>query len=401
MVYLHCLPPSAEPRVSDHMPQILDMIKQIIENGYAYIVDGDVYFSVEKFPDYGRLSGRKLEDNRAGERVAVDSRKKHPADFALWKTAKEGEPFWDSPWGPGRPGWHIECSAMSAAYLGYSFDIHGGGMDLVFPHHENEIAQSCAVCNHSNISYWIHNGFVTVDSEKMSKSLGNFFTIRQVIDLYHPLALRLFLLGTHYQSPINYADVLLESASDRIFYIYQTLHDCESALSQRDVVTLKDTIPPDTVNIINNFYNVFVTSMSDDLHTPVVLAALSDPLKTINDLLHTRKGKKQELRIESLAAFGKILGNVLSTLGLMPESYSEILQQLRDKALKRAKLTEDQVLQKIDERTAARKNKEYERSDIIRKDLAAVGIALMDSPDGTTWRPAVPLAIQEQQVSIT
>ncbi|XP_008219532.2 PREDICTED: cysteine--tRNA ligase, chloroplastic/mitochondrial isoform X1 [Prunus mume] len=401
MVYLHCLPPSVEPRVSDHMPQILDMIKQIIENGYAYIVDGDVYFSVEKFPDYGRLSGRKLEDNRAGERVAVDSRKKHPADFALWKTAKEGEPFWDSPWGPGRPGWHIECSAMSAAYLGYSFDIHGGGMDLVFPHHENEIAQSCAVCNHSNISYWIHNGFVTVDSEKMSKSLGNFFTIRQVIDLYHPLALRLFLLGTHYQSPINYSDVQLESASDRIFYIYQTLHDCESALSQHDVVTLKDTIPPDTVNSINNFYNVFVTSMSDDLHTPVVLAALSDPLKTINDLLHTRKGKKQELRIESLAAFGKILGNVLSTLGLMPESYFEILQQLRDKALKRAKLTEDQVLQKIDERTAARKNKEYERSDIIRKDLAAVGIALMDSPDGTTWRPAVPLAIQEQQLSIT
>ncbi|BFG18925.1 hypothetical protein CerSpe_051990 [Prunus speciosa] len=401
MVYLHCLPPSAEPRVSDHMPQILDMIKQIIENGYAYSVDGDVYFSVEKFPDYGRLSGRKLEDNRAGERVAVDSRKKHPADFALWKTAKEGEPFWDSPWGPGRPGWHIECSAMSAAYLGYSFDIHGGGMDLVFPHHENEIAQSCAVCNHSNISYWIHNGFVTVDSEKMSKSLGNFFTIRQVIDLYHPLALRLFLLGTHYQSPINYSDVQLESASDRIFYIYQTLHDCESALSQHDGVTLKDTIPPDTVNSINNFYNVFVTSMSDDLHTPVVLAALSDPLKTINDLLHTRKGKKQELRIESLAAFGKILRNVLSTLGLMPESYSEILQQLRDKALKRAKLTEDQVLQKIDERTAARKNMEYERSDIIRKHLATVGIALMDSPDGTTWRPAVPLAIQEQQVSIT
>ncbi|PQQ03772.1 cysteine--tRNA ligase chloroplastic/mitochondrial isoform X1 [Prunus yedoensis var. nudiflora] len=366
MVYLHCLPPSAEPRVSDHMPQILDMIKQIIENGYAYSVDGDVYFSVEKFPDYGRLSGRKLEDNRAGERVAVDSRKKHPADFALWKTAKEGEPFWDSPWGPGRPGWHIECSAMSAAYLGYSFDIHGGGMDLVFPHHENEIAQSCAV-----------------------------------IDLYHPLALRLFLLGTHYQSPINYSDVQLESASDRIFYIYQTLHDCESALSQHDGVTLKDTIPPDTVNSINNFYNVFVTSMSDDLHTPVVLAALSDPLKTINDLLHTRKGKKQELRIESLAAFGKILRNVLSTLGLMPESYSEILQQLRDKALKRAKLTEDQVLQKIDERTAARKNMEYERSDIIRKHLATVGIALMDSPDGTTWRPAVPLAIQEQQVSIT
>ncbi|KAK4600717.1 hypothetical protein RGQ29_010377 [Quercus rubra] len=333
MVYLHCLPPSFEPRVSDHMLQIIDMIKQILNNGYAYKIDGDVYFNIDKFPEYGRLSGRKLEDNRAGERVAVDSRKKNPADFALWKSAKEGEPFWESPWGPGRPGWHIECSAMSAAYLGYSFDIHGGGVDLVFPHHENEIAQSCAACNQSNISYWIHNGFVTVDSEKMSKSLGNFFTIRQVIDLHHPLALRLFLMGTHYRSPINYSDVQLESASDRIFYIYQ--------------------------------------------------------------------GKKQELRIESLTALEKIIRNVLTVLGMMPQSYSEVLQQLREKALKRAKITEDQVLKKIEERTAARRNKEFEKSDAIRKDLAVVGIALMDSADGTTWRPAVPLALQEQQVVAT
>lgn len=401
MAYLHCLPPSVEPRVSDHMPQIVDMIKQIIENGYAYGVDGDVYFSVDKFPDYGRLSGRKLEDNRAGERVTVDSRKRNPADFALWKSAKEGEPFWDSPWGPGRPGWHIECSAMSAAHLGYSFDIHGGGMDLVFPHHENEIAQSCAACKQSDISYWIHNGFVTIDSEKMSKSLGNFFTIRQVIDLYHPLALRLFLLGAHYQSPINYSDVQLESTSERIFYIYQTLHDCESVISQHKLPTLKDTIPPETVESINEFWNVFVTSMSDDLHSSVVLAALSDPLKSMNDLLHTRKGKKQVLRIESLAALEKIVRNVLSILGLMPASYAEILQELREKALKRAKLTEDEVLQKIEERTAARKNKEYEKSDTIRKDLASVGINLMDNPDGTTWRPAIPLAIQEQQAKTT
>uniref|UniRef100_A0A2N9FSC5 cysteine--tRNA ligase n=1 Tax=Fagus sylvatica TaxID=28930 RepID=A0A2N9FSC5_FAGSY len=401
MVYLHCLPPSFEPRVSDHMPQIIDMIKQILDNGYAYRVDGDVYFNVDKFPEYGRLSGRKLEDNRAGERVSVDSRKKNPADFALWKSAKEGEPFWGSPWGPGRPGWHIECSAMSAAYLGYSFDIHGGGMDLVFPHHENEIAQSCAACNQSNISYWIHNGFVTVDSEKMSKSLGNFFTIRQVVDLYYPLALRLFLMGTHYRSPINYSDVQLESASDRIFYIYQTLHDCENALSQNDVPIRVDFIPPDTAKCIDNFQVIFASAMSDDLHTSVVLAAISDPLKTINDLLHTRKGKKQESRIESLAAFGKIIRNVLTVLGLMPQSYSEVLQQLREKALKRAKLTEDQVLKKIEERTAARRNKEFEKSDAIRKDLAVVGIALMDSADGTTWRPAVPLALQEQQVVAT
>ncbi|KAL8162011.1 hypothetical protein V2J09_013500 [Rumex salicifolius] len=393
MDHLYCLPPSIQPRVSDHIPQIIDMIKQIVDNGYAYSADGDVYFSVEKFPEYGRLSGRKLENNRAGERVAVDSRKRNPFDFALWKSAKEGEPSWDSPWGPGRPGWHIECSAMSAEYLGYSFDIHGGGMDLMFPHHENEIVQSCAACQESNISYWVHNGFVTIDSEKMSKSLGNFFTIRQVIDLYHPLALRFFLMGTHYRSPINYADVLLETASERIFYIYQTLHDCEDALSQHDLASQKDSVPSTTMDCINKFQTEFMTSMSDDLLTPVVLAALSDPLKTINDLLHTRKGKKQQMRIESLASLEKSIKNVLSVLGLLPPSYSEVLHQLREKALKRAKLTELQVMQKIEERDTARKNKEYEKSDLIRKELANAGISLMDSPNGTNWRPAVPIAL--------
>ncbi|EYU20241.1 hypothetical protein ABFS82_01G002200 [Erythranthe guttata] len=397
MSSLNCLPPSVEPRVSDHMPQIIDMIKQILDNGCAYTIDGDVYFSVDKFPDYGRLSGRKLEDNRAGERVAVNSRKKNPADFALWKAAKKGEPFWQSPWGPGRPGWHIECSAMSAAYLGYSFDIHGGGMDLVFPHHENEIAQSCAACHESSVSYWIHNGFVTIDSEKMSKSLGNFFTIRQVIELYHPLALRLFLMGTHYRSPINYSDLQLESASDRIFYIYQTLHDCESITANYDEASLKDSIPSETETCINKFHDECLTSMSDDLHTTVALAAMSEPLKNLNDLLHTRKGKKQELRIESLAALGKTIGNILNILGLLPDSYSEALKQLSDYALKRAKLTDNEVMQKIEERNVARKNKEYEKSDTIRKELAGVGIALMDSPEGTTWRPAIPLPLQEDQ----
>uniref|UniRef100_A0A803QA86 Cysteinyl-tRNA synthetase class Ia DALR domain-containing protein n=1 Tax=Cannabis sativa TaxID=3483 RepID=A0A803QA86_CANSA len=323
------------------------------------------------------LSGRKLEDNRAGERVAVDSRKKNPADFALWKSAKEGEPFWESPWGPGRPGWHIECSAMSAAYLGYSFDIHGGGMDLVFPHHENEIAQSCAACRQSNISYWIHNGLSLLTRRKCP----------------NPLATSSLLV----RSPINYSDAQLESASERIFYIYQTLHDCEDVLRQHEVTALKDSIPPNIMEEINKFQNVFVESMSDDLHTTVVLAALSDPLKTINDLLHTRKGKKQALRVESLTALEKMIRNALEVLGLMPTSYTNILQELGEKALRRAKLTEDQVLRKIEERTEARSQKEYEKSDAIRKELAAVGIALMDSPDGTTtWRPAIPLVLQEQ-----
>ncbi|KAL5706377.1 cysteine--tRNA ligase [Ranunculus cassubicifolius] len=397
MSYLHCLSPSVEPRVSDHMPQIIDMIQKILDNGSAYSVEGDVYFSVDTFPEYGRLSGRKLEDNRAGERVTVDPRKRNPADFSLWKSAKEGEPFWESPWGPGRPGWHIECSAMSAAYLGHTFDIHGGGADLVFPHHENEIAQSCAACNTSNISYWIHNGFVNNNNEKMSKSLGNFFTIRQAIELYHPLALRLFLMGTHYRSPINYSNAQLESASDRVFYIYQTLYDCEEILSQHDELTRKEaTPPPITQTCIAKFRNEFEISMLDDIHTSVVLAAMYDPLKTINDLLHTRQGKKQEARIESLLVLGKEIKSVLSILGLMPTSYGEVLLELREKALKRAGLGEDVVLQKIEERSLARKNKEYEKSDEIRKELAAVGIALMDGPSGTFWRPTIPLAFQDQ-----
>lgn len=399
MGYLHCLSPSVEPRVSEHMPQIIDMIKQILDNGCAYEMDGDVYFSVDKYSEYGLLSGRKLEDNRAGERVAVDLRKKNPADFALWKSAKEGEPFWESPWGPGRPGWHIECSAMSAAYLGYSFDIHGGGMDLIFPHHENEIAQSCAACNKSNVGYWIHNGFVTIDSEKMSKSLGNFFTIRQVLDLYHPLALRLFLVGTHYRSPINYSDVQLDKASDRVYYIYQTLHDCEIVLSQHSDANQKGSVPLDILSVIIKFNEEVCASMLDDLHTPVALSALSDPLKTINDLLHTRKGKKQLMRIESLSALEEAVRNLVGLLGLMPTSLSEALDQLKEKALKRAKLTEDHILEKIEERNIARINKDYEKSDEIRKNLAAVGITLMDTPSGTSWRPAVPLAMQDPELT--
>ncbi|CAA6661461.1 unnamed protein product [Spirodela intermedia] len=383
MAHLQCLPPSVEPKVSEHINQIIDMIKEIFDNGYAYMIDGDVYFTVDKFPSYGKLSGRKLEDNRAGERVSVDSRKQNPADFALWKSAKPGEPQWESPWGPGRPGWHIECSAMSKTYLGYSFDIHGGGWT------------SCAACRSSRINYWVHNGFVTVDSEKMSKSLGNFFTIRQVIDLYHPLALRLFLLGTHYRSPINHSDSHLETASDRLFYIYQTLVDCEEFLGWRAEGSLKDSLPVSTRDCINKFRAEFKNSMADDLHTPVLLAAFSDPLKTINDLLHTRKGRKQELRAESLVALEREIRKALTVLGLMPSSYSEVLLELRDKALRRAGLTEEQVLQKIVDRTSARKNQQYETSDEIRKELAAVGIALMDAPDGTTWRPGIPLRLEE------
>ncbi|KAM0941093.1 putative cysteine--tRNA ligase [Dioscorea sansibarensis] len=401
MAELQCAPPTDEPRVSDHIDQIKDMVTKIIENGCGYVIDGDVYFSVDNFPDYGRLSGRKLDDNRAGGcgRVSVDLRKRNPADFALWKSAKPGEPWWESPWGPGRPGWHIECSAMSSHYLGHAFDIHGGGKDLAFPHHENELAQSCAACPESHISYWMHNGFVNKDNQKMSKSDNNFFTIRDIIAKYHPLALRFFLMRTHYRADVNYSDRQLDTASDRVFYICQTLHDCEVALSNFREGSLGDKIPADVKELIDNFHTRFLASMSDDLHTTAVLDDLMEPLKAINNNLKKFKGKKQQQPlIHALTALEKEVKDVLSTLGLLSSTPAEVLNQLKAKALERAGLTEEQVQQQIEDRALARKNKEFEKSDQIREDLYVKGIALMDESKGTIWRPCEPPEKQSEEV---
>ncbi|GAY47563.1 hypothetical protein CUMW_105370 [Citrus unshiu] len=408
MADLQCLPPTYQPRVSDHMGQIKDMITQIINNDCAYVVEGDVFFAVEKSPNYGRLSGQRLENNRAGERVAVDSRKRNPADFALWKAAKAGEPSWDSPWGPGRPGWHIECSAMSAHYLSSKFDIHGGGIDLIFPHHENEIAQSCAACQDSNVSYWMHNGHVTNNNEKMSKSLGNFFTIRQITERYHPLALRHFLISAHYRSPLNYSVLQLDSASDAVFYIYQTLQDCEVALSPFQEHGKTARINSAAEDCINKLRDEFHARMSDDLNTSHILTgAFQDALKFINsslNMLKKKQPKQQQLSlIESLRKIENEVKEVLRILGLLPPgAYSEVktaflvLQQLKDKALKRAELMEEDVLRLIEERATARKNKDFSKSDQIRADLTRNGIALMDMGKETIWRPCVPVE-QEQE----
>lgn len=401
MADLHCLVPTHQPRVTEHMQQIKDMIAQIMTNDCAYAVDGDVYFSVDNFPNYGLLSGRKLEDNRAGERVAVDERKRNPADFALWKAAKPGEPFWDSPWGPGRPGWHIECSAMSSQYLTHTFDIHGGGMDLIFPHHENEIAQSCAASSESKVNYWVHNGFVTANDEKMSKSLGNFFTIREVTNLYHPLALRYFLLGTHYRSPVNYSICQIEIASEAIFYLYQTLVDCQNALLSlsEDTGTNAKTarISAAALEGTNKLHTEFETKMSDDLHTPTILnSSLQEALRYMNssvNMLKKKQSKQQQLStIKSLVDLEEKVKEILDVLGLLSNlSYIEVLQQLKVKALKRALLTEEDVMHSIEKRMIARKNKEFSKSDQIRHDLAAKGIALMDIGKETVWRPCVPM----------
>ncbi|KAL8052885.1 hypothetical protein ABFX02_05G034700 [Erythranthe guttata] len=404
---LQCLLPTHQPRVTDHMDEIKNMIAQIIKNGCAYAVDGDVYFSVDNSPNYGILSGRKLEDNRAGERVVVDERKRNPADFALWKAAKPGEPLWDSPWGPGRPGWHIECSAMSAHYLTHAFDIHGGGMDLIFPHHENEIAQSCAACSDSKINYWMHNGFITLNDEKMSKSEKNFFTIREVTELYHPLALRHFLLGTHYRSPVNYSISQIEIASEAVFYVYQTLQDCDDALlalkEEIEVNGKKVRLTPAGQECLTKLHEDFESKLADDLHTPTILnSSLQEAFRFMNtsiSMLKKKQQKQQQLSIaKSLIDLQTEVKLVLDVLGLLSSSsYTEVLQQLKNKALKRGGLTEEYVLQSIEERMLARKNKEFSKSDEIRSDLAAKGIALMDVGKETVWRPCVPVQ-QEQQI---
>ena len=400
---LGCLPPTMEPRATEHIGDIVEMTERLIAKGHAYPTgDGDVYFSVDSLPGYGSLSGRKLEDNRAGERVAVDDRKKNAADFALWKAAKPGEPTWDSPWGAGRPGWHIECSAMIEKMLGASIDIHGGGQDLVFPHHENELAQSTAACGCGTndcaepfVKYWVHNGFVKVDSEKMSKSLGNFFTIREVTDKYHPTALRWMLLGTHYRAPINYTQRALEEASDRLFYLYQTLGDARVAATEAAEAAAGGTPKPPTgiaaegIQLAVDVRAAVDAALADDLNTPLAVASLSAPLKTLNDLTSTKKGKKAAGRDVALADLVLAVEDALDAVGLPsnPEDGAKILDRLRDLTLARAGLTAEDVEAAIEARREARAAKDFEASDAIRDELKAKGVALMDG-GAVEWRPS-------------
>ena len=430
---LNCLPPTLEPRATRHMAEIISMTERLVRSGNAYATnDGDVYFAVDSLPAYGALSGRKQSDNLAGasDRVASAEagKKKNPADFALWKAAKPGEPTWSSPWGEGRPGWHIECSAMIEKCLGPAIDIHGGGMDLTFPHHENELAQSTAFncgCGSGNekrrlvepfVKYWVHNGFVKVDSEKMSKSLGNFFTIREVTEKYHPLALRWMLLGTHYRAPINYTQRALEEASDRLFYAYQTLADAKHAANaacteaaEKEKTAASKPQPPagiaaDAIVLAGETKTSVSAALADDLNTPACLAALSSPLKTLNDLVSTKKGKKAPGRALALVELTNAVEDALSRVGMpvpvveegekkgeenVDDVYEDVLRALRDLALTRAGMTAADVEAYVARREAARAAKDFETSDAIRDELKRVGVALMDGAAGagTAWRP--------------
>jgi cysteinyl-tRNA synthetase len=357
--------PDQEPRATAHMDDILDMIRILVDNHYAYAADnGDVYYRVSRFADYGKLSRRNMEDLLAGARVDVDEHKEDPRDFALWKSAKPGEVSWDSPWGKGRPGWHIECSAMSTCCLGDTFDIHGGGPDLPFPHHENEIAQSEAATGKKYANTWMHAGAVRVDNEKMSKSLGNFFTIREVLIKYHPEVVRYFLLSSHYRSPINYSEDNLVEARGGLERFYTALRAFAS-------------VAPAELTAIGHsqYYQQFVAAMNDDFNTPEALAVMYGLVRELN-----RAAKDNPSAPETLAyaAELKALGGILGVLNADPEAFLQAGDE--------TSLSADVIEGLIQERADAKKNRNFARADEIRDELASQGVTLEDSREGTTWR---------------
>jgi len=372
---LGVLRPDAEPKATDHIDAIVSMIERLIAKGHAYVAGGDVYYDVRSFPEYGKLSGKSIEDLRSGARVEPGEQKRDPLDFALWKAAKPDEPAWDSPWGNGRPGWHIECSAMSTEALGDTFDIHGGGADLTFPHHENEIAQSEGATGHPFVKYWMHNGFVRINEEKMSKSLGNFFTVREILERYRPEEVRYFILTSQYRSPLNYDDEHLDQARSALNRFYTALRG------------LPDAAPAG----VEAFTERFNAAMDDDFNTPEALAVLFELVREIN-----RVRKDDEASAAALASGLRRLGGVLGILQDDPEAWlkgggsrvsaADTVGSTDNLEAVQAGMSDEQIEASIQERLAARKAKNWAEADRIRDQLKAAGVILEDGPQGTTWR---------------
>jgi len=370
-----------EPNATDHIKEMVQTIQGLVDKGYAYPVDGDVYFEVGKFAGYGKLSKKNPADLLSGARVDVDERKKSPLDFALWKASKEGEPFWESPWGKGRPGWHIECTAMSSRYFGASFDIHGGGADLIFPHHENEIAQSEAYSGRPFVKYWMHNGFITVDKEKMSKSLGNFFTIKDILDKYEPEVVRYFLLTAHYRSPIEFSDVQLNEAElsiDRYYTTVMRINDYIETAGDKEKIAASSELE----EMLASFKDKFHNAMNDDFNTALALGYIFELIREVNRFLDLKPSgqKAKGLVVQSRDLLAEV-GGVLNIFNKTPrEWYSSLMK------VKKIALSENDLQGKINERQRARENKDWAAADNVRNELAEKGIILEDKKDGTAWK---------------
>ncbi|WP_373049229.1 cysteine--tRNA ligase [Vulgatibacter sp.] len=381
---LNVLPADVEPKVTEHMPEIIALIERLVEKGFAYPADGDVYFAVKAFKAYGKLSKRNLDDLLSGARVEVGERKRDPLDFALWKGAKPGEPAWDSPWGKGRPGWHIECSAMSAKYLGSSFDIHGGGKDLVFPHHENEIAQSEADSGLNLSNYWLHNGFVTINAEKMAKSVGNFTTIRDMLDRYDGEALRYFLLGTHYRSPIDFSVEAIDAAQSRVAYVYETLAKVDERLARN--ADISSNGPVQVPEVVDGLWPRFAEAMEDDFNAAAALGAVSETFSLMNEFVDRPPTKDKQMVARTLKRMRETVNRIGGVLGVWQQEPKVWLARHRERMAAQKGIEPAWVEGRITARAEARKAKDFAAADAIRDELAKSGVEIMDSPGGTTWR---------------
>ena len=357
MAALGVVTPTVTPKATEHMEEMIALIKRLEDKGYAYCVDGDVYLSISNYKQYGGLSGRNLDEMMAGARVDVNDKKKNPLDFALWKNSKESEPFWESPWGKGRPGWHIECSAMSRRYLGETFDIHGGGEDLIFPHHENEIAQSMAATGKPLANYWMHNGFVKINSEKMSKSLGNIFPIREILKNYHPEVLRLFMLQSHYRSPVDYSNDSLAEARTSLFRCYRNLQ------------IMKE----------------FDEAMDDDFNTAQALGYVFDLVRIMNNFMVDEKNIIASDKAIILAEARNIFDHFGAVLGVFNSDAYQFFVSDKEIELRKRGLKIDEIENLIRQRESARKDKDWEKADAIRKKLAELHIVVKDSTNSTSW----------------
>nr|WP_236893146.1 cysteine--tRNA ligase [Desulfoluna limicola] len=374
---LHVKRPDLAPKATEHVDDIIALIQRLIEKEKAYVVDGDVYFRVTSFNGYGKLSGRKLEDMEAGARIDVDDRKENPFDFALWKSQKPGEPAWECPWGMGRPGWHIECSAMSSNLFGETIDIHGGGKDLIFPHHENEIAQSEAAFDAPFVKYWMHNGFVNINAEKMSKSLGNTTMIKDVLKAYHPEAVRLFLLANHYRSPIDYNEQAMKEAAGNLDKLYALLRRVSDEFGNLSILRLQSYN-----NKFGKLFREFCAGIEDDFNTARGTAALFEALRATNRAIDEMTDENAfESKIEIDTQVVDIF-KMASILGILHENPYDYFDAKKEKA----GVDEARVEALIQERNDVRKAKNFQRADEIREELTAMGVAIEDGAGGTTWK---------------